>query len=71
MKIFPFRAVAPNLDKVPHNNDFFDTVKFRYHDYAAEGLFHPTEAEAMYIYQIKAQLLQLLKINWTIIYKSS
>ncbi len=53
MKILPFRAVAPNLDKVPHSNDFFDTVKFRYHEYAAEGLFQPTEQEAMYIYQIK------------------
>ncbi len=53
MKILPFRAVAPDLDKVPHSNDFFDTVKFRYHEYAAEGLFQPTEPEAMYIYQIK------------------
>ena len=49
----PFRAVAPNLDKVPHSNDFFDTVKYRYHEYADEGLFQPTEPEAMYIYQIK------------------
>ena len=49
----PFRAVAPNLDKVPHSNDFFDTVKFRYHEYAAEGLFQSTEPEAIYIYQIK------------------
>ncbi|MBL7817230.1 MAG: DUF1015 domain-containing protein [Saprospiraceae bacterium] len=53
MKVMSFRAVAPNLDKVPHSNDFFDTVKFRYHEYAAEGLFQPTEPEAMYIYQIK------------------
>jgi uncharacterized protein (DUF1015 family) len=53
MKILPFRAVAPDLDKVPHSNDFFDTVKYRYHEYAAEGLFKPTEQEAMYIYQIK------------------
>ena len=53
MKILPFRAVAPDLNKVPHSNDFFDTVKFRYHEYAAEGLFQPTEPEAMYIYQIK------------------
>jgi uncharacterized protein (DUF1015 family) len=53
MKIRPFRAVRPNLEKVPRSNDFFDTVKFRYHDYAAEGLFQPTDADAMYIYQIK------------------
>jgi uncharacterized protein (DUF1015 family) len=53
MKIRSFRAVRPNLEKVPRSNDFFDTVKFRYHDYAAEGLFEQTDAEAMYIYQIK------------------
>ena len=53
MKINAFRAVRPNLEKVPRSNDFFDTVKFRYHDYAAEGLFQPTDADAMYIYQIK------------------
>lgn len=49
----PFRAVTPNLEKVPHSNDFFDTVKYRYQEYAAEGLFHPAEVDAMYIYQIK------------------
>jgi uncharacterized protein (DUF1015 family) len=53
MKIRSFSAMRPNLEKVPRSNDFFDTVKFRYHDYAAEGLFEPTDAEAMYIYQIK------------------
>ena len=53
MKILPFRAVLPNLDRVPHSNDFFDTVKFRYHDFAAEGLFEPAEPDAMYIYQIR------------------
>lgn len=53
MKIHAFRAVRPNLEKVPRSNDFFDTVKFRYHEYAAEGLFQPTDADALYIYQIK------------------
>jgi uncharacterized protein (DUF1015 family) len=53
MKIRSFRAMRPNLEKVPRSNDFFDTVKYRYHDYAAEGLFESTDAEAMYIYQIK------------------
>ncbi len=53
MKIRSFRAMRPNLEKVPRSNDFFDTVKYRYHDYAAEGLFEATDVEAMYIYQIK------------------
>lgn len=53
MKIQPFRAFRPNLERVPRSNDFFDTVKFRYHEYAAEGLFQSTDADAMYIYQIK------------------
>jgi uncharacterized protein (DUF1015 family) len=59
MRILPFPAVVPNLDKVPHSNDFFDTVKFRYHEYAAEGLFQNAYSEgevssAMYVYQIKS-----------------
>jgi uncharacterized protein (DUF1015 family) len=59
MRILPFPAVVPNLDRVPHSNDFFDTVKFRYHEYAAEGLFRAAHTEgestaAMYVYQIKS-----------------
>jgi uncharacterized protein (DUF1015 family) len=53
MKIRPFRAVRPNLEKVPRSNGFFDTVKDHYQDYAAARLFEPTDADAMYIYQIK------------------
>ena len=52
MKILPFKAIYPVLEKVPHSNDFFDTVKFQYHDYREEGLFQPTEKEAIYIYRI-------------------
>ena len=53
MKILPFKAVYPNLDQVPHSNDFFDTVKFRYDEYAHEGMFQAANDEAIYIYQIK------------------
>lgn len=53
MKILPFKAVYPNLDNVPHSNDFFDTVKFRYQEYTHEQLFNTSESEAIYIYQIK------------------
>ena len=53
MKIRPFRAMRPNLEKVPRSNDFFNTVKDLYQNYATAGLFEPTDAEAMYIYQIK------------------
>ena len=53
MKIYPFHAIRPQLDKVPHSNAFFDTVKFRYDEYVKEDLFEPTNAEAIYIYQIK------------------
>lgn len=53
MKISPFKAVYPNLDLVPHSNDFFDSVKLRYDEYARMDLFKNTESEAIYIYQIK------------------
>ena len=53
MKILPFKAVYPNLNNVPHSNDFFDTVKFRYHEYATEDMFKTSDSEAIYIYQIK------------------
>ena len=53
MKILPFKAVHPNLDQVPHTNEFFDTVKMSYRDYAVEGLFQKNDQEAIYIYQIK------------------
>ena len=53
MKISSFKAVYPNLDAVPHSNDFFDTVKLRYDEYAQEGLFKEAKEEAIYIYQIK------------------
>jgi uncharacterized protein (DUF1015 family) len=52
MKILPFKAVYPILEKVPHKNDFFDTVKFRFHDYLKEGLFKETQEEAIFIYRI-------------------
>jgi uncharacterized protein (DUF1015 family) len=52
MKILPFKAFYPVLEKVPHSNDFFETVKVQYHDYRTEGLFQPTDKEAVYIYRI-------------------
>lgn len=53
MKILPFRAIYPNLNQVPTSNDFFDSVKFRYHEYAAENMFETADSDAIYIYQIK------------------
>ncbi|NJN35641.1 MAG: DUF1015 domain-containing protein [Saprospiraceae bacterium] len=52
MKILPFRAVYPNLEKTPHTNAFFDTVKLKYQDYVAENQFIRTTVEAIYIYRI-------------------
>jgi uncharacterized protein (DUF1015 family) len=52
MKILPFKASYPNLDKVPHTDAFFETVKFQYKEYANEGMFDATEQEALYIYRI-------------------
>ena len=53
MRISPFRAVIPDLNKVPLSNTFFETVKELYHRYAAEGLFEATDAPAIFICQIK------------------
>jgi uncharacterized protein (DUF1015 family) len=52
MKILPFKASYPNLEKVPHTNAFFETVKFQYKEYADEGMFDVSDEEAMYIYRI-------------------
>ncbi len=52
MKILPFKAIYPILDRVPHSNDFFETVKFRYHDYLNDGLFQETKEEAIFLYRI-------------------
>jgi uncharacterized protein (DUF1015 family) len=52
MKILPFQASYPNLEKVPHTDAFFETVKFQYKEYADEGMFDATEQEALYIYRI-------------------
>jgi uncharacterized protein (DUF1015 family) len=52
MKILPFQAVYPVLEKFPHSNDFFNTVKSQYTDYRADGLFKSTDKEAVYIYRI-------------------
>jgi uncharacterized protein (DUF1015 family) len=56
MKIYPFHAIVPNLDNSDYSADFFETVKFRYQDYAAEKLFIPSSGgDGLYIYQIKSE----------------
>jgi uncharacterized protein (DUF1015 family) len=52
MKILPFKAIYPILDNIPHTNDFFDSVKFRYHDYLKDGLFQETDEESIFLYRI-------------------
>jgi uncharacterized protein (DUF1015 family) len=52
MKILPFKASYPDLDKVPHTDAFFETVKFQYQEYADEGMFDAATQEALYIYRI-------------------
>jgi uncharacterized protein (DUF1015 family) len=53
MRILPFEAIYPNLEKVPHTSDFFESVKFKYHEYAVEKRFCNTSKDAIYFYQIK------------------
>ncbi len=54
MKIFPFKAVYPKLERIPTDEAFFETVKEKYADYKAMGFFQTEDVEAFYIYQVDA-----------------
>jgi len=52
MKILPFSAWYPKLEKISSPDTFFGTVKERYTKYHEEGYFKKMPAQAFYIYQI-------------------
>ncbi|MFM2267034.1 MAG: hypothetical protein RL757_475 [Bacteroidota bacterium] len=54
MKIYPFRAVMPNLSRIPTISDaFFDTVKEDYSNQKKINYFDaPTHESAFYLYQL-------------------
>jgi len=53
MDIFPFQAVYPNLELIASADSFFGTVKSKYPDYAANGFFHKSSKEGLYLYEIQ------------------
>ena len=55
MKIIPFPAIIPDLDKITANEAFFNSVKKNYRGYADGGLFKNTGVDALYVYEIKTR----------------
>jgi uncharacterized protein (DUF1015 family) len=55
MRIIPFRAHYPNLDFITSPDSFFESVRDEYSDHLANGFFHPTAAEGLYLYQIEGR----------------
>ena len=53
MRIKPFKALKPDLDRIVSNDTFFATVKEDYPLYRKKDLFHISSEEALYLYQIK------------------
>jgi len=54
MKISPFEASYLDLQKIPHETAFFDTVKEQYLEYKTAGLFLHDPEEAIYLYRIES-----------------
>jgi len=52
MKIHPFRAYYPNLEKIPAPDTFFATVKFDFAEFFKKGFFHEAAEDAFYICEI-------------------
>lgn len=55
MKIFPFKAIYPNVVKFSSTNTFFESLRDEYSRMREQGCFLSREEEALYIYQIKGQ----------------
>jgi uncharacterized protein (DUF1015 family) len=60
MQIHPFKAVVPDVSKVPATSEFFDTVKFNYAEYARTQLFKKTDSTALYVYRISSSIQNFL-----------
>jgi uncharacterized protein (DUF1015 family) len=52
MKIHPFRAYYPNLQKIPSPDTFFAKVKFDFAEFFKKGFFHEVPEDAFYICEI-------------------
>ena len=52
MKLTPFKAVYPDLDKVEDHDDFFGSVKQDFPIMAANTMFLQDDDECLYLYDI-------------------
>jgi len=55
MHLYPFRAVLPNASLITSTDSFFGSVKEEYPEYVKSGFFSKTQADALYVYQIRAE----------------
>lgn len=55
MKIYPFKAIYPNLTLVTSPDSFFGSMKHNYPEFVKAGFFHKSAQDAIYIYQIESE----------------
>ncbi len=53
MKIFPFRALYPNLDLIASSDTFFASIKYQYPECYMNGFYNKSEEPGLYIYEIE------------------
>ena len=53
MKIFPFKAIYPNVDLIASPDSFFSTVREDYNEYYENGFFDHSSDNAYYIMEIR------------------
>lgn len=52
MKIIPFRGLIPNLDLIPEQQQFFDTVKEKFNAFEKLDYFLPAQPPAFYVFRM-------------------
>lgn len=66
MEINPFSATLPNLEKITHPDDFFQSVKEQYSSQVRNGYFYHSGGPAFYIQQIESPSHSYLGIIATV-----
>ncbi len=54
MRIFPFKAIIPEMSIVPSPESFFSTIKERFREYMSSGFFKATKSKSFFIYKIES-----------------
>lgn len=53
MKIYPFKALSPNIELIASPESFFDNVKTEFRNYKENGFYIGANDEAFYLYSIE------------------